>query len=244
MNRKDVVDRSMLGATSNAAAFIDTDTGYSITEQVFNRREMARIREALMVADRPRTRAGARHLLRVPAVRELAIHPVLLRLAAAFIGAQPFPFRATLFEKSAVSNWLVAWHQDTGLPLHERIDDDAWGPWSVKGGVLHAVAPTTALTRVVALRVHLDDSTRANGPLRVLPGSHSGGILPHDEIRRLALVVTPVECVTSAGGVVAMRPMVVHASSKAKDDQPPRRVLHIEYATTMDLGAGIELAVG
>jgi len=46
-----------------------------------------------------------------------------------------------------------------------------------------------------------------------------------------------------AGGVVAMRPLVVHASSKAKDHQP-RRVLHIEYAATIHLGAGIELAVG
>jgi len=40
-----------------------------------------------------------------------------------------------------------------------------------------------------------------------------------------------------------MRPLVVHASSKAIDDQP-RRVLHIEYAATVHLGAGLELAVG
>jgi hypothetical protein len=39
----------------------------------------------------------------------------------------------------------------------------------MKGGVLHAIAPASALAIVVALRVHLDDSTHANGPLRVLP---------------------------------------------------------------------------
>ena len=43
-------------------------------------------------------------------------------------------------------------------------------------------------------------------------------------------------------GVVAMRPLTVHASSKSADDRP-RRVLHIEYATTVNLGAGIQLAV-
>jgi hypothetical protein len=68
-------------------------------------------------------------------------------------------------------------------------------------------------------------------------------VLTHDEIQRVAIAVTPVECVASAGGVVAMRPLVVHASSKASDNQP-RRVLHIEYAASVHLGAGIELAIG
>jgi hypothetical protein len=35
----------------------------------------------------------------------------------------------------------------------------------------------------------------------------------------------------------------IHASSKASDENP-RRVLHIEYAATVHLGSGIELAVG
>jgi len=80
-------------------------------------------------------------------------------------------FRATLFDKSAVSNWLVAWLQDTALPLDRRVDDSSWGPWSVKDGVLHAIAPASARATIVALRVHLDDSTLPNGPLRVLPGT-------------------------------------------------------------------------
>jgi ectoine hydroxylase-related dioxygenase (phytanoyl-CoA dioxygenase family) len=113
----------------------------------------------------------------------------------------------------------------------------------MKAGVLHAIAPASTLTMVVALRVHLDDSTQTNGPLRVLPGTHVGGVLTHDEIQRMAAAVTPVACVASAGGVVAMRPLLVHASSKATDNEP-RRVLHIEYATSVHLGVGIELAVG
>ena len=219
------------------------DAGFSITESVFDRLEMHRVCQALMTADLPRTKAGVRHTLSVPAVRELAGHSGLVALATAFLGDQPIPFRATLFDKSAVSNWLVAWHQDTALPVRQRVDHATWGPWSMKGGVLHAIAPASALVMVVALRVHLDDSTETNGPLRVLPDTHAGGVRTHDEIQGMAEAITPVACVASAGGVVAMRPLVVHASSKASDNEP-RRVLHIEYATSVHLGAGIELAVG
>jgi hypothetical protein len=44
------------------------------------------------------------------------------------------------------------------------------------------------------------------------------------------------------GGVIAMRPLLIHASSKIVNDLP-RRVLHIEYAQSMMLSADIELAV-
>ena len=204
---------------------------------------MARICDALVDANLARTKAGARHVLRISEVRALAANPALIALAGQYVGEQPIPFRATLFDKSAASNWLVAWHQDTALPLGQRVDDSAWGPWSVKSGVLHAIAPTSTLAKVIALRVHLDDCTEANGPLRVLPGTHAGGVLSHDEIQRLAGLVAPVTCIASAGAVVAMRPLVVHASSKACDDQP-RRVLHIEYATSVHFGPGLELAIG
>lgn len=220
-----------------------SDEGYSITEHIFDRRDMEAICHAIDAAEVPKTKAGARHLLRVPAVRSLAVHSALVQLAGKFIGAPAAPYRATLFDKSAASNWLVAWHQDTALPLNQHAADPAWGPWSNKGGVLHAIAPASALETVVALRVHLDDSTPTNGPLRVLPDTHRAGVLPHDEIQRLADGIRPIECVAESGGVVAMRPLLVHASSKARDTQP-RRVLHIEYATSVHLGAGIELAVG
>jgi len=95
---------------------------------------------------------------------------------------------------------------------------------------------------VVALRVHLDDSTSANGPLRVLPGTHRLGLLSDERIGLLRHEIVPVECLSPAGGVVAMRPLVVHASSKSREARP-RRVLHIEYATRLDLAPDIVLAV-
>ena len=219
------------------------DLGYSIYDRVFERAEMASTVEALAQAKMARTKAGARHVLAVPIVRALATDPRLMNIAARFLGAEPVPFRATLFDKSPTSNWLVVWHQDTALPLRSRVDDQAWGPWSVKGGILYAHAPAWALETVVALRLHLDDSTATNGPLRVLPKSHLRGVLSDGQIEQLARDTTAVDCVTASGGVVAMRPLTVHASSKSTDDKP-RRVLHIEYAAAVNLGSGIELAVG
>jgi ectoine hydroxylase-related dioxygenase (phytanoyl-CoA dioxygenase family) len=217
--------------------------GFSIHDGVFSRALMRQVLEALDRADLARTRAGARHVLRLPAVKALAGEPAMLRIAREYLGADAFPFRATLFDKSAVSNWLVAWHQDTALPIQREADASGWGPWTHKGGVLHAIAPTRALSQVIALRIHLDDSTSENGPLRVLPGTPSHGVLGRHEIEALATTVRPVDCVSASGGVVAMRPLTVHASSKSRSGAP-RRVLHVEFAASIHLDDGIELAVG
>jgi hypothetical protein len=221
---------------------VEIDAGYSITERLFDRAEMARILEALGHVDRGRARAGARHVLSVPLVRELAFDPRLMSMVCRFVGRAAVPFRATLFDKSGASNWLVAWHQDTVLPLRNRFEDRRWGPWSAKAGVVCARAPASALGDVVALRLHLDDSTASNGPLRVLPGTHNLGILTAADIEEVARDVAAVDCLASAGGVVAMRPLLVHASSKVNDAKP-RRVLHIEYARALHVEPGIELAV-
>jgi ectoine hydroxylase-related dioxygenase (phytanoyl-CoA dioxygenase family) len=156
-------------------------------------------------------------------------------------GLDAFPFRATLFDKSPGANWLVVWHQDTALPLRQRIDLAGWGPWSIKEGIDYAHAPSTALGQVLA-RVSCDDSTWVNGPLRILPGTHSLGVLTDDSLHDLATRIAPVDCVVPKGGVVAMRPLVVHASSKSQTEMP-RRVLHIEYAASESIVQPLQLAV-
>jgi ectoine hydroxylase-related dioxygenase (phytanoyl-CoA dioxygenase family) len=221
---------------------VQVDQGYSVVQNVFARAEMVAAAEKLASNTLQRTKAGARHVLNVPVVRELAVDPRLLAIARQFVGAAAVPFRATLFDKSPTANWLVVWHQDTALPMRERIQCGDWGPWSTKAGVLYAHAPAWALEQVIALRVSLDDSLMTNGPLRVLPGTHRGGVYTDEQIGRLAQSTTPVDCVAPSGGVIAMRPLTVHASSKSIDSQP-RRVLHIEYSATVALGPGIELAV-
>ena len=124
------------------------------------------------------------------------------------------------------------------VPSHKVL----WGPWSLKEGVIYAHACAAALSQVLALRVHLDDSTADNGPLRVLPATHNLGVLDDDAMRTLAAQIAPVDCLVARGGVLAMRPLLVHASSKSRA-AAPRRVLHIEYAASAVLSEKLLLAV-
>jgi len=216
--------------------------GFAIAPNILAARDVAQILAALTNSPPRRSRAGARHILSHCAVAALAADTRLLSLAREVLGANAFPFRATLFDKSSTANWLVAWHQDTALPLREPRETPGWGPWSVKDGVHYAHAPAAALKQVLALRLHLDDSTLANGPLRVLPGTHTLGVLSDEVIHRVASTATAVDCAVGAGGILAMRPLIIHASSKSQS-AVPRRVLHIEYAVSSLITAPLELAV-
>jgi ectoine hydroxylase-related dioxygenase (phytanoyl-CoA dioxygenase family) len=216
--------------------------GFWIENNVLPDRECDGLIEAAPPSLQGRSRAGARHLMSIPAIEAAAKDERLLRIARRALGDGAVPFRATLFDKSARANWLVVWHQDTALPLESRNDSTEWGPWSMKAGILYAHAPAWALSRVLALRLHLDASTSENGPLRVIPGSHIGGVLSDDEILDLAKARGNVETSVPRGGVLAMRPLLIHSSSKALGPEP-RRVLHIEYADALDLGPGLRLAI-
>lgn len=177
-----------------------------------------------------------------PLIADLALDTRLLELAAEVLGTSAIPFRATLFEKSGETNWQVLWHQDRALPMTRRHDSDEWGPWTTKAGVLYALAPAWALKRVVALRVHLDASTLDNGPLRVIPNSHTSGILSPAATQRMMSTQAPETCVVDRGGILAMRPLLLHSSTRARRDEP-RRVIHIEYAETLDFGPGLRLGL-
>ncbi len=218
----------------------DRERGFAVASEILTREETARLIAALAAAG-SRSRAGARHLMSQPAVAAIAGDPRLLRLARSWVGPEAMAYRATLFDKSTRSNWLVAWHQDTALPLRERRDVTGCGLWSTKAGVLYAHAPAAPLEAIVALRIHLDDSIAENGPLRVIPGSHRAGVLSDDEMRGLAGSVRAHRCTVERGGVLAMRPLLVHASSKSITDTP-RRVLHVEYTASRILEGGLEIA--
>jgi len=215
------------------------NAGYQIELDVLSVSEFETV---IAGVSRPDVRAGARHLMSNSAVAALANDSRLLSIAQLALGARAVPFKATLFSKSERANWLIPWHQDTALPLVSRFEKPEWGPWSKKSNVLYAHAPAWALSRIVALRVHLDASTGNNGPLRVIPGSHHAGVLSDRAVREYARTRKPIECTVPRGGVLVMRPLLIHVSSKATI-AAPRRVIHIEYADSLDLAQAIRLAV-
>jgi len=217
------------------------ENGFAILPGVFSRDFLDRLLQEINDLAPRRSRAGVRHALRLAPVAELARRSEMIELVRPLLGPDAFPFRATLFDKSPEANWLVVWHQDTALPLRERIEAAGWGPWSLKEGIHYAHAPTSALGPVVALRISFDDSTLENGPLRILPRTHTLGVLSDDSVHEIASRSAPIDCVVPKGGILIMRPLLIHASSKSHSETP-RRVLHVEYAASESIARPLQLA--
>ena len=184
--------------------------------------------------------AGSRTLLVHPLCRELVgtiknhpeVRPLLPPAAVAV--------QCTLFDKTPQRNWLVSLHQDLSIPVRTRVDSDRCRAWSEKEGQWFVQPPEEVLSRLLAVRVHLDASTAVNGPLRVVPGSHRFGRLtaPEADTHRKGLGEIAVE--SPRGSVLVMRPLLLHASSKAMSPMH-RRVLHFLFGPA-DLPHGLEWA--
>jgi len=103
-------------------------------------------------------------------------------------------------------------------------------------------ARADALGGVVVLRIHLDDCGSDNGPLRVISGSRRSGVLNDDAVLEFVNTRESVDCLLARGGARVKRLLLIHAPSKVTINRP-RRVLHIEYADSLDLGPGTQLAI-
>lgn len=175
-------------------------------------------------------RAGRRDGLRLDAVRALVAAEPIRAIVRMVLGPQAFAIRATLFDKTPAANWLVAWHQDVTVAVRARREVPGFAAWSVKAGVVHARAPAAVLASMLAIRVEVDGTDATRGPLRVIPGSHAHGILDRGTIERLTQATAAVECLVPAGGALLMRPLLLHASSRASVPGH-RRVVHLEFAS-------------
>lgn len=175
-------------------------------------------------------RAGVRNLLeRSPAACRLARHETVRAIPQALLGPDCFVARAIYFDKTPQANWKVPWHQDVTIAVARRVSAPGFGPWSIKEGVVHVRPPASVLQRMVAIRVHLDDSDHDNGPLRVIPRSHRQGMLDPTMIESLRNSTPEVACIAPRGSLLALAPLLLHASSQAAR-AGHRRVAHFEFA--------------
>ncbi len=164
-----------------------------------------------------------------PAIHGLANSNNIRRLVEPVLGAQCFIVKATLFDKRAEANWNVPFHQDLSIAVRGRVAADGFRSWSEKKGVLHVQPPIKVLEGMLALRIHLDDCDESNAPLRVISGSHLYGRLGDSAIDEWTATHPFVSCSVPQGGVLAMRPLLLHASSPAITPRR-RRVIHLEFA--------------
>lgn len=171
---------------------------------------------------------GSRSLLDLSWCRDLVTmlrnHPAI----AALLPPDAVAVQRTLFDKSPEKNWLVAYHQDLAIPVGEEGDANGYSGWSLKEGVHFVQPPLPVLESLVALRLHLDACGEADGPLRVLAGTHRAGRLEQGQAALLRAAHDEQVCVVGQGGAMLMRPLLLHASSKASGGRP-RRVLHFLF---------------
>jgi ectoine hydroxylase-related dioxygenase (phytanoyl-CoA dioxygenase family) len=252
MTLKELAPPEALTAYADAANKVH-EQGYAIVADVYSPAETAALLHTIdTTAD---TSANFRRSQDVFAIRNLlgeipALWPQLLTpalrqlLAELFAEATPHLVKAIYFDKPAGSNWLVAWHQDVMVAVNERQALPGFGPWAHKNGETTVLPPRAVLENINTLRLHLDDCDATNGALRVVPGSHRHGVIPAAELP----VYTPdaVTCAVPAGSVMLMQPLTLHASQRSTSPRP-RRVIHLEFATT-ELPAGLHwrerLAIG
>jgi ectoine hydroxylase-related dioxygenase (phytanoyl-CoA dioxygenase family) len=150
-------------------------------------------------------------------------------LVEAVLGPNAFAAHGLFFDKTPAANWMVGWHQDRTIAVRERRETSGFTLWTVKAGVPHVQPPVRVLEQMVILRLHLDDADESNGALRVVPGSHQVGLIHEDQIDSWVQRHPPVTCLVPRRGAVLMRPLLLHASSKATRPAH-RRVLHLEFA--------------
>tara|TARA_R110002126_G_scaffold291648_1_gene454835 strand:- start:14293 stop:15003 length:711 start_codon:yes stop_codon:yes gene_type:complete len=194
--------------------------------------------DVLALFDGDPGRVGRRDGLAFEAVRAAATSDAIRGVVDNILGRGAFATKATLFDKTPASNWLVPWHQDVTIAVRTRRETEGFDAWSTKGGVAHVRPPLEVLESMVAVRLDLDGTTELNGPLRVFPGTHDRGILSPQEIQGIGDSQLPVNCLIPPSGGLIMRPLLLHASSKAVKPTN-RRIVHPEFAAG-NLPGGLE----
>ena len=202
-------------------------SGYFITSPLLSEGECQTLEANL--APVAISMAGSRSLLEaewcVSLARTLKAHPLLTK----FLPPDAVAVQCSYFEKSVDRNWLVSLHQDLSIPVLQKTDHSVLSGWSEKEGGVFVQPPAEILQNIVAVRLHVDECSFNDGPLKVVPGSHVYGRLDQDTGLSLRTTLSEVVCPVSRGAAMLMRPLLLHASSKASG-QSRRRVLHFLFA--------------
>jgi hypothetical protein len=182
--------------------------------------------------------AGSRNLLACDWCAAL-VAPIRDRLhVLGLLPADSVAVQCTLFRKAPDCNWNVPYHQDLSIPVDRQVEHPALSGWSVKEDGHYVQPPATLLDALLAVRLHLDACGEDEGALRVVPGSHRLGRLSPERIAMMDKRKDEVVCVADVGDLLLMRPLLLHASSKAGRPNG-RRVLHFLFAPR-DPGCGLQ----
>jgi Phytanoyl-CoA dioxygenase (PhyH) len=217
--------------------------GYVILPSVLNDREadaLATRLETALQTDAPsilRSRGktyGSRDLINLfPEVCEIPLRPGLKEFVVAVLGPSAGLVRALYFDKPPERSWSLPWHKDWTIAVKNNSHPSKhFRRPTTKAGIPHVEASKSLLAGMLTLRLHLDPMTAENGPLCVIPGSHTTEVEDSSQA---------VEIHTKSGDVLAMRPLVSHSSIMSiAETTMHRRVIHLEFAPSIELPDGYE----
>lgn len=215
------------------------DNGFAVIREVFTTAEVESIADRLESRFRAQSDAvairehhgsvyAARNVLSLwPEASSVWRRPLVLDILMALLGPRAGLVRGLYFDKPPERSWALPWHKDLTIAVCDnRLPSNAFSKPTIKANVPHVEAPLEVLERMATLRIHLDDVTDDNGPLRVIPGSHRAGkAMPAGD-------VAPLSILASAGDVLLMRPLLAHASNHSRPGtERHRRILHLEFGT-------------
>lgn len=202
-------------------------------------RELERALAAPCEATSVRSRAGnvyaARNVLQLwPRSADVWRRSPLPELLGDVLGPEFGLVRVLYFDKPPEQSWSLPWHKDMTIAVRDnRLPSAHFTKPTRKAGVPHVEAPLPLLEAMLTLRIHLDAVTTANGPMQVVPGSHTGGASMTLEVSRARSILV------ERGAVLLMRPLLAHSSLPAHpDSQAHRRILHLEFAGWRSLPDG------
>ncbi len=163
----------------------------------------------------------------VPNTVPLIFTPTLATIISEVFGNDFFVVKSIYFDKPSASNWFVAYHQDLTISVDKKLDLLGFGPWTTKQNQFAVQPPLTILQDNFTIRIHLDDTDANNGALKVINQSHLKGIYRPETIDWEK--ETETICPLKKGGIMFMKPLLLHASNKTTN-QAQRRVIHIEFS--------------
>lgn len=216
-----------------------THNGFSILNNVYTNREIKKIKSSIdkFFEQSEEEAFGKRKLLMdIPNLSELLLNKNLKQVVSA-IDKNAFLVKAIYFDKPPKSNWYVTWHQDVPINVSDKKNLEGYTAWTHKHGINSVIPPEEISKNIFTIRIHLDDTTKSNGALKVVPGSHNKR-LSDDEVKTITNNCTPYICEVAAGGIQLMKPLLLHSSSKSTN-QKRRRVIHLEF-TSQELPSEIE----
>ena len=211
------------------------ENGFTVINDIFTATEIEQILALVENANttNPTFRKSAdlfairQFLKEIPETKQLIFIEKFKNLIVELFGKNFFVTKSIYFDKPEQSNWFVAYHQDLTISVDKKLELENFGNWTVKQNQFSVQPPLELLEHNFTIRIHLDNTDENNGALKVIPKSHLKGVYRAETINWEK--ETEKICKTMKGGIMIMKPLLLHSSSKTTNNLK-RRVIHIEFS--------------